>query len=218
LFEPDQIVKNIPQIEKIMAFQDYQTVSEILLEYKIEYKQQDFIQKSWTETSIIFDIDFEFYQTCCNTDQSDIAKRELMTLPILKELYQNCDGMNGSPNFWIQPKIEFTEKLSGTVDYMLTAQSEIVTDNLNLPILVLVTQVKNNNFEQTWAYCLAALIAADRLNRHIRPVYAIVTDGKTWELGNLYNQVFTENLTTYSIDNEEKLFAHLNGFLAIATQ
>jgi len=201
-----------------MAFQDYQTVSEILSEYKIEYKQQDFIQKSWTETSILFDLDFEFYKTCCNTDQSDIAKRELMTLPILKELYQNCDGMNGSPNFWIQPKLEFTEKLSGTVDYMLTAQPEIVTDNLNLPILVLVTQVKNNNFEQTWAYCLAALVAADRLNQHIRPVYGIVTDGKIWELGNLYNQIFTKNLTTYSIENEEKLFAHLNGFLAIATQ
>jgi hypothetical protein len=212
------LIKNIPEIEKIMTFQDYQTVSEILTEYEIEYKQQDFIQESWTETSIIFDLDFEFYKTCCNTDQSDIAKRELMTLPILKELYQNCDGMNGSPSFWIQPKLEFTEKLSGTVDYMLTSQSEIVTDNLNLPILVLVTQVQNNNFEQTWAYCLAALIAADRLNQHIRPVYAIVTDGKTWELGNLYNQVFTKNLTTYSIDNEEKLFSHLNGFLAIATQ
>lgn len=201
-----------------MAFQDYQTVSEILTEYEIEYKQQDFVKESWTEISIIFDIDFEFYQTCYNTDQSDIAKRELMTLPILKELYQNCDGMNGSPSFWIQPKLEFDEKLSGTVDYMLTAQPEIVTDNLSLPILVLVTQVKNNNFEQTWAYCLAALVAADRLNQHIRSVYAIVTDGKTWELGNLYNQVFTKNLTTYSIDNEEKLFAHLNGFLAIATQ
>jgi hypothetical protein len=126
--------------------------------------------------------------------------------------------MNGSPNFWIQPKLEFTEKLSGTVDYMLTAELEIVTDNLNLPILVLVIQVQNNNFEQTWAYCLAALVAADRLNQHIRPVYGIVTDGKTWELCNLYNQVFTKNLTTYSIDNEEKLFAYLNGFLAIATQ
>ena len=105
-----------------MAFQDYQTVSEILTEYEIEYKQQDFVKESWTEISIIFDIDFEFYQTCHNTDQSDIAKRELMTLPILKELYQNCDGMNGSSSFWIQPKLEFNEKLSGTVDYMLTAQ------------------------------------------------------------------------------------------------
>jgi hypothetical protein len=141
-----------------------------------------------------------------------------MTLPILKELYQNCDGMNGSPDFWIQPKLQFTAELSGIVDYLLTAKSAINTGNLSLPILLLVIQVKNNDFEQTWAYCLAALITADRLNQQTRPVYGIVTDGKTWELGNLDNQIFTKNLTTYSIDEEEKMFSHLNGFFAIATQ
>jgi hypothetical protein len=201
-----------------MSFNDYQTISQLLTEYKIEYQQQDFVKESWTETSIVFDIDFEFHETCCNTDQSYIARRELMTLPILKELYQNCDGMNGSPDFWIQPKLEFTETLSGIVDYMLTAQSEINTGNLSLPILLLVIQVKNNDFEKTWAYCLAALITADRLNQQTRPVYGIVTDGKTWELGNLDKQIFTKNLTNYSIDKEEKMFSHLNEFFAIATQ
>ncbi|PZV26016.1 MAG: hypothetical protein DCF12_11825 [Snowella sp.] len=205
-------------LKKTMSFNDYQTISQLLKEYKIEYQQQDFVKESWTETSIVFDIDFEFHETCCNTDQSSIARRELMTLPILKELYQNCDGMNGSPDFWIQPKLEFTAELSGIVDYMLTAKSEINTGNFSLPILLLVIQVKNNDFERSWAYCLAALITADRLNQQTRPVYGIVTDGKTWELGNLDHQIFTKNLTTYSIDEEEKLFSLLNGFFAIATQ
>ena len=64
---------NVIIFKKIMSFNDYQTISQLLTEYKIEYQQQDFVKESWTETSIVFDIDFEFHETCYNIDQSYIA-------------------------------------------------------------------------------------------------------------------------------------------------
>jgi hypothetical protein len=50
---------------------------------------------------------------------------------------------------------------------------------MELPILVIVVQVKQGDFEASWGHCLAAFVANDRLNNHMRPVYGIVTNGKT---------------------------------------
>jgi hypothetical protein len=66
--------------------------------------------------------------------------------------------------------------------------------------------------------CLAELIAADRLNQVIRPVYGIVTDGNLWQFGRLEQQVFTKNLANYTITDREQLFCVLNGLLDLATQ
>jgi hypothetical protein len=71
-----------------MAFADYQTCQQVQAEYQIQYQELDFVPEEWAETLVVFDIDFDFHETCINTGFSDIAQRELMTLPILKELYQ----------------------------------------------------------------------------------------------------------------------------------
>ena len=201
-----------------MAFIDYQDFCQVQADYQINYQETEFIVECWTDTSIVFDIDFDFYKNCSNVNQSDIARRELMILPILKELYQNCSGMKGTPGFWVQSKLELSEKLSGTVDYIFTAQSELGKTLLNLPILVLIIQAKCGDFEQGWGHCLAALVAADRLNHHSRPVYGIVTDGKLWEFGRLHHQVFTKNLVICTIADLDNLFCMLNGLFNLATQ
>lgn len=179
-----------------MAFADYQTCQQIQAEYQIQYQELDFVPEEWTETSVIFDIDFDFHETCVNTEFSDIAQRELMTLPILKELYQNCGGIKGSPALWIAPYLEADGQLSGTVYYLLASRSSHDGCVMELPILAIVVQVKQDNFEASWGYCSAALVASDRLNNHMRPVYGIVTNGKTWELGYLHNELLTKNSTS----------------------
>ncbi len=201
-----------------MAFIDYQDFRQVQADYQIKYQETEFVAEFWTDISIIFDADFKFHENCCNINQSDEAQRELVILPILKELYQNCSGVKGCPGFWVQSKLELDEKLSGTVDYIFAAQSNLGNASLGLPILVLITQAKGNDFEQSWGYCLAALVAADGLNHHSRPVYGIVTDGKLWQFGCLCNQVFTKNSSSYTITDLDKLFCMLNGFFNLATQ
>ncbi len=107
--------------------------------------------------------------------------------------------------------------LSGTPDYMVSRKSNLGKTILESP-LVLVVEAKRNDFEQGWGQCLAELVAADRLNSQACPVYGIVTDGKLWEFGRLYNQVFTKNSASYTITDLEKLFCVLNGLFDLATQ
>jgi hypothetical protein len=201
-----------------MSFLDYRTRQQVETEYQIRYQEVDFVPEEWTETSVIFDIDFEFHETCVNTSVSHVAQRELMTLPILKELYQNCGGIQGSPDFWIAPYLKADKQLCGNVDYLIAARSENNARDIGKPILVVVVQVKQNNFEAAWGHCLAALVASKKINDCTNPVYGIVTNGTHWELGYLHNQIFTKNPESLAITNLEHLFGQLNGFFGLATQ
>jgi hypothetical protein len=49
------------------------------------------------------------------------------------------------------------------------------------------------------------------INKNVqKSVYGIVTDGERWEFGKLENNVFTENLNTFSNENLPKLFGALH--------
>jgi len=201
-----------------IIFTDYQTCQQVQTAYQLQYQEDNFIPERWTDTSIVFDLDFQFYESCTNIEQSDVAKRELITLPILKELYQNCGGVKGSPEFWIAPHLKLDDQLSGTVDYLFAAQSELGRGTIGLPILVIVIHAQQNNFEVGWAHCLAALVVSDFLNQQLRPVYGIVTNGQLWEFGRLHNRLFTKHPVSYDITDLNKLFFMLNGFFDLATQ
>jgi hypothetical protein len=201
-----------------MAFSDYKSLAQVQEKFQIRYQESKFVTELWTDISITFDVDFDFYRNCSNIDQSDTARRELLILPILKELYQNCGGMKGCPGFWVDRQLEADDNLAGSIAYLFTTPSPLGKTVLGLPILLLVTQAKRNDFEQGWGQCLAELIAADRLNQHSRPVYGVVTDGKLWEFGRLEQKVFTKHLVSYTIADLEELFCLLNGLLDLATQ
>jgi hypothetical protein len=88
---------------------------------------------------------------------------------------------------------------------------------LAMPLLVVV-EAKRNDFEEGWGQCLAELVAAQTLNKEpSRPVYGIVTDGKRWEFGKLIQNIFSENIETYSIDHVQSLFSALHSLFHLAT-
>lgn len=55
------------------------------------------------------------------------------------------------------------------------------------------------------------MIAAQRLNSELPiSVFGIVSNGSTWEFGKLEADIFTKNITPYSIYELDKLFSVVN--------
>ena len=79
--------------------------------------------------------------------------------------------------------------------------------------------VKKNDFELGWGQCLAELVAAQRINDDANfPVYGIVTDGIWWQFGRLIGDAFTQNRTSFSVDNLPVLFGALDAVFKLTTE
>ena len=75
----------------------------------------------------------------------------------------------------------------------------------------MLVEAKKNDFEQGWGQCLAELVAAQKINEDTEnPVYGIVSDGTLWQIGHLVNETFTQNRTSFSVDNLPVLFGAID--------
>ena len=71
----------------------------------------------------------------------------------------------------------------------------------------MMVEAKKNDFELGWGQCLAEMVAAQKINDDPSyPIYGIVTDGTSWEFGQLVNDVFTRNRTNFTIADLPLLF------------
>lgn len=197
-----------------MAFSDYKSLEQVQQEFQIRYQEENFVPELWAQIPAFFCEEFDFNLTAMDAFSSEAARCELVIFPILREIYKRYADKAA---FWVQKSFAVDGGLSGTPDYMLSRKSNLGKTIFELPLLLLV-EAKRNDFEQGWGQCLAELVAADRLNPQPRPVYGIVTDGKLWEFGRLYTQVFTKNSASYVMTDLERLFSVLNGLFDLATQ
>ena len=86
------------------------------------------------------------------------------------------------------------------------------------PLIILV-EAKKNDFEEGWGQCLAELVAAQKINADTNiPVYGIVSDGERWQFGKLVGDTFTQNRTSFSIDNLPALFGAINAVFKAASE
>ena len=187
-----------------MAFSDFKTISEVLEKFRIVYAENDFFRvEEPLNPSEQFMQDFEFCRQHIDIFASEAARCEAIIFPILKEIYK---GYADDYALWIQKSIAYDELLSGTPDYLIATKSELGKPVVGTPLIVLV-EAKKNDFEQGWGQCLAELVAAQRINNAPDfPVHGIVSDGIWWQFGHLISDVFTQNRTSFSVDNLPVLF------------
>nr|VFK12396.1 MAG: hypothetical protein BECKLPF1236B_GA0070989_103424 [Candidatus Kentron sp. LPFa] len=194
-----------------MPFGDYKTISQVQAEYRIKYREENFVFQKPCEPSPEFLTEFAFNQQNMDMFSSEAARCETVIFPILRELYKQY---HEQVSLWIQKSISFDAKLTGTPDYIVSRRSELGKTMLEYPLLM-VAEAKKNDFEQGWAQCLAELIAARNINRATsnQPemiVHGIVTDGKLWEFGKLTESVFTKNTDSVTVTELSRLFGCLN--------
>ncbi|MGI2902467.1 hypothetical protein [Tolypothrix sp. VBCCA 56010] len=190
-----------------MAFSSYKTIGEVLKAFQVFYTEANFIVETAFNISNYFREDLELMMREAVVDSSEFAICENLIYPVLKEVWKQY--LN---NFilWSHHSLNFDEKLSGFPEYILAKKSPLGKVVFDQPYFILV-EAKQDNFEAGWAQCLAEMIAAQRLNGELEIiVFGIVSNGGTWQFGKLEKNVFTRNVTPYTIYELEKLFAAVN--------
>ena len=188
-----------------MAFSDFKTISEVLEKFRIRYTENDFVNVEKTlGPSEHFLQDFVFCREHIDVFASEAARCEAIIFPILKEIYK---GYADTYALWIQKPIAYDETLNGTPGYLISTKSELGRPVVGIPLILLV-EAKKNDFEQGWGQCLAELVAAQKINDNAGfPVYGIVSDGTWWQFGRLVDDAFTQNRTSFGVDNLPLLFS-----------
>ena len=198
-----------------MAFSDFKTISEVQERFRIKYSENDFIEFEASSPSEQFLQEFEFNRQHIDIFTSEASRCEAVIFPVLREVYKAyADGYA----LWIRKSIAYDETLSGTPDYLISTKSELGKTVVGTPLIILV-EAQKNDFEQGWGQCLSELVAAQKINDdNTLPVYGIVTDGRLWEFGQLVGNAFTQNRTSFTLDNLPVLFGAVNSVFKTVTE
>ena len=199
-----------------MAFIDFKAIPDVQEQFRITYVADNFFgTEEPLHPSDQFLSELEFNMKYIDVYASEAARCENVIYPILREVYKRYADAYA---LWVKKPLTYDETLSGTPDYFISTRSELGILTVGTPLIMLV-EAKKNDFEQGWGQCLAELVAAQKINDAPDvPVYGIVSDGERWQFGKLVDDGFTQNRTTFSIDNLPALFGAINAvFKAVST-
>ncbi len=199
-----------------MAFSDFKAIPEVQERFRIRHVENDFIE---TENSVgpseQFLQEFEFNREYIDVFASEGARCEAIIFPVLREVYKRYAEDYA---LWIKKPITYDDVLNGTPDYFISTRSELGKLVVGTPLIMLV-EAKKNDFEIGWGQCLAELVAAQKINEDLEhPVYGIVSDGTLWQIGHLVGETFTQNRTSFSVDNLPVLFGAIDSVFRAASE
>ncbi len=198
-----------------MAFSDFKAIPEVQEKFGIRHIENDFIEsKNTAGPSEQFLQEFDFNRDYIDVLTSEGARCEAIIFPVLREVYK---GYAEDYALWIKKSIAYDDVLSGTPDYFVSTRSELGKLVVGTPLIMLV-EAKKNDFEIGWGQCLAELVAAQKINEDPEhPVYGIVSDGTLWQIGHLVGETFTQNRTSFSVDNLPALFGAIDSVFKAAS-
>jgi hypothetical protein len=190
-----------------MGFSNYKDIGEVLQEFQVTYTAANFMGATDLSIPDYFREDLEFMMREAVVDNSEFAVCENLIYPVIKEvwkLYYNKFVL------WSHKSLTYDQNLCGFPEYILAKRSPLGKFVFGKPFFLLV-EAKEDKFDEGWAQCLAEMVAAQRLNDEVKiTIFAIVSNGATWQFGKLEGQIFTQNVTPYTIYELDKLFAAVN--------
>ena len=190
-----------------MSFGSYKSIGAVVKEFQITYTEFDFIVETEFSISDYFREDLQTMMRDGVVDNSEFAICENLIYPVLKEVWK-CYRSNFI--LWSHQSLTYDNNLSGFPEYILAKRSPLGKVVFDKPYLLLV-EAKQDKFDEGWGQCLAEMVAAQRLNEEVDIiVFGIVSNGDRWQFGKLEADVFTRNITLYTIQDLDKLFAAVN--------
>jgi hypothetical protein len=200
--------------ENAMPFGAYKTLPDLARAYQVALVMGRFVVSRPHPVNEAFAGDLDFVLQNLAVRISEASIRELMIAPVLKEVWK---AYSDTFLMWVNVPFGTEEPLLGTPDYYFSRKSPLglVPDQ---PYLILV-EAKKDDFEGGWAQCLAAMLAAQKMNKQReQPVFGCVSNGSTWTFGKLDGSVFTQELEQFSISRLPELFGALHFIFARAKE
>jgi len=192
-----------------MPFWSYKSVSDVGNAFQITGEKKEFIRLSDVPVSELFRAETRFILQEVYFNNSEFSVCENLIYPTLKEIWKSYTGIL---QLWGHEPLNFDENLSGVPDYFVARRSPLGKMMRHVPPYVLmVVEAKRDNFEEGWGQCLAAMLAAQKLNQDPElAVYGAVSNGRVWEMGKLHTALFTQDGRLFTLDNLEQLFGALH--------
>lgn len=189
-----------------MSFSAYKTARAVVKDFQIVYGEAIFVVENPVVINPYFQENLEEFIRDGVVDNSEYAICENLIAPVLKEVWRSH-----KKDFllWSHETFRYDDRLCGVPDYILAKRSPLGKIVLDQPYLMIV-EAKQDNFDEGWAQCLAAMVAAQRLNDQPQVVFGIVSNGEIWEFGKLNTNQFTKNSIIYPLQSLHRLFAALN--------
>ncbi|HEY9701799.1 MAG TPA: hypothetical protein V6C58_05105 [Allocoleopsis sp.] len=134
---------------------------------------------------------------------SEIAKRELIIAPLLHGVIRKIDVRLN-----IEYTIEIDDRLSGTIDYLLRSQQQLI-----------VIEAKKGDLEKGFTQLAIEMIALDQYEDDDFPhiIYGVITIGEVWRFAILNRQEKTiiKDIHTFRFPEDlEEIFSRIKGILS----
>ena len=174
-----------------MPFNTYKSVSQVVQEFQIVYTEADFVVESPIQVSESFRSELSLVLQEGAIDTSEYAICEKFIYPILKEVWKTY---REHLLLWSHPTLVYDQSLSGVSDYVIAKKSPLGRVVFEKPYCIVV-EAKQDDFQGGWGQCLAEMVAVEKMGDRAEPeVFGIVSNGKIWEFGQLWNSTFTKQI------------------------
>lgn len=183
-----------------MAFSNYTSIDDVISKHRVRWVAGPVVTPAADAPPFgdYFREELAFNLREFPTGRSEVGAGELVLFPILREVWKSY-----RPDLLLftHEPLEYDADLTGVPDYFVCKRSEFGPFYPTTPYL-LVVEAKLADFGKAWGQCLAAMLAARRLNgTPDQPVYGIATNGDTWQFGVLVGNELTRDTQSVSLHN-----------------
>ena len=148
----------------------------------------------------------EFDRLNAPVNVSEQAISEFLIAPILQEMWR---AYSDSLMIWSHVQFGETMPLKGFPDYFFSRRSPLGRV-LDQPY-VLFAFAKSDDFDAAWAQCLAAMLAAQQMNKQPnQTIFGSASGGEVWYFGKLQGQTLYHDPRSFTLTRFDELFAALN--------
>ena len=202
--------RSIFQKDKHYTFSDYFNFNlpardiAVALDYSFLSERIEFTSaKNTIDDKVIHHLQHSYYDVLPKINlTSEMSKREFMIAPILWELIRHIEA-----EISIEYPLKVNDKLSGTLDYFIRSQQNIV-----------IIEAKKSDLENGFTQLTAELIALDKWEnqKNSNFLYGAVSVGEVWRFAllNRKKQLIIKDLHTYRVPEDLKdIFSILLGIL-----
>jgi len=186
----------------------FKTIVDVIKHYKLHFSKTKFINFENIKPlslDFIFLDDLNFALDRVGIDDKESFLSEFVIVPFLRKAWR------------LHTKLELFSHVSLQIDdytvipdYLITALTELGYKAVEKPLLITV-EAKFEQFNEGWKQATMQMLAAQKINQtNTIPIYAIVTNGKTWEFGKLENNTIYQHPNSLSVQFPEQIVGVLS--------